>query len=225
MPPKSKRQIHSLLVNHARSNQAKESAWSSDEETPHMSMDIEEDSDDEDEHMAPGKLDIHAIGDLFQMCKNECGSRKLSVLVYLILRFSGQKWDVINDLLGQMGAYRCESAHKWSQVFLSNDMEGFCDDGRGGKQSDSFYDAYPELETEGKAFAISACSRKSADFTASNLALFLDGRFYQLTQSTKTRAYSQGASYGDVLKMFFSNLCKPDVTSHRRISNRNLDLE
>ena len=35
-------------------------------------------------------------------------------------------------------------------------------------------------------------------------------------------AYHNGSSYGEVLKIFFSHLCKSDSLSHRNISNSNL---
>ena len=39
---------------------------------------------------------------------------------------------------------------------------------------------------EEKAFAIGACSQRAATFTASDLAHFIDTRFYELTQTIKT---------------------------------------
>ena len=36
-------------------------------------------------------------------------------------------------------------------------------------------------------------------------------------------AYYQGQTYADVLKLFFSQLCKTTIQSHRRISNKNIN--
>ncbi|CAF1537526.1 unnamed protein product, partial [Rotaria sp. Silwood1] len=132
------------------------------------------------------KLDLPSIGDLFGLCKNECGSRKLTTLLYIILRFLGHQWRNIDDIFRQIGAYRCETAHKWAEIFLSGDFETFIDDDRGGKTSDSFYDTFPELEVEAKSFVADACGRKSADFTVSDLAKFIDNRYYEITQTSKT---------------------------------------
>ncbi|CAF3044042.1 unnamed protein product [Rotaria sp. Silwood2] len=44
---------------------------------------------------------------------------------------------------------------------------------------------FPELATDAKLFAIESCSRKSADFTAIDLANFVDAKFYELTQISK----------------------------------------
>ena len=36
-------------------------------------------------------------------------------------------------------------------------------------------------------------------------------------------AYNEGKDYKEVLTMFFSNLCKDTVISHRKITNTNID--
>ena len=65
-------------------------------------------------------------------------------------------------------------------------MQAILDDGRGGKYTDSFYDVFPELAMEGRAFVVEACSQRVATFTASNLEHFIDTRFCELTQTIKT---------------------------------------
>ena len=69
---------------------------------------------------------------------------------------------------------------------MSEEFEVFTDDGRGGKTTDSFYDTFPELEIEAISFVADACTRKSADFTASDLAKFIDSRYYKITEIMKT---------------------------------------
>ncbi|CAF2942530.1 unnamed protein product [Rotaria sp. Silwood2] len=51
-----------------------------------------------------------------------------------------------------------------------------------------------------------------------NIALKLFRRFWRSIE-----AYSQGQTYADVLQLFFSQLCKTSVQSHRRISNTNIN--
>jgi hypothetical protein len=108
-----------MCVNRARFNDGSEYEQGSDGDDSITSMDFEDDDDKGGEGAFPEKLDVHSIGDLFQMCKNECGSRKLSVLVYLILRFSGKTWHYIDDLLGRIGAYRCEAGVEENTRMLS----------------------------------------------------------------------------------------------------------
>ena len=104
------------------------------------------------------KLDLTTINDIFQLCKDEYGSRKLTTLLYMILRHFGYQWQVTDDFLQQISANRYETAHKWTETFLSGDFEAFLEDGRGGKSTDSFYDTFPELEIEAKAFVANVCA-------------------------------------------------------------------
>ena len=122
---------------------------------------------------------------MFQLCKTACGSRKVSVLLYMLLRYLGHKWTQIDDLFQAIGAYRCETAHKWARVFINNDLEMFDEKGRDGKHFSSFYDMFLDLETETKGFALESCSQKSADFTTLDLANFIDTKFYEITQAAK----------------------------------------
>ena len=116
------------------------------------------------------------IGNLFESRKNECGSRKLTTLLYMIVRYLGHQWRIIDDILQQIGAYRCDTAYKWAETFFSEDFEAFVDNDRGGKHSNSFYDIFPELEVEAKSFVIGVCFRKSADLNAAELAKFIDAK-------------------------------------------------
>ena len=97
----------------------------------------------------------------------------------------GHSWRSTDSFLTDIGTYRYQTAHKQANIFVSGDMQAFLNDGRGGKYTD-FYDVFPELEMEGRAFAIGACSQRAATFTASDLAHFIDTRFYELTQTIKT---------------------------------------
>jgi hypothetical protein len=131
------------------------------------------------------KYDIPSMADLFELIRNESGPRKISVLLYMILRHFGLSWRTIDEFLAAVGAYRCRTAHKWADAFISGDFESFVEEGRGGKHSDSFYDIYPELEIEARSFSVQGCSRKTADFTVTNLAKFTDSKFYELSQTVK----------------------------------------
>ena len=68
---------------------------------------------------------------------------------------------------------------------MTGDFDSIEDDGRSGKYNDGFYDLFPKLEIEAKAFVIESCSKKSADFSAVDLAKYLDKRLYELTQISK----------------------------------------
>ncbi|CAF4979497.1 unnamed protein product [Rotaria sp. Silwood1] len=55
-------------------------------------------------------------------------------------------------------------------------------------------------------------------FAERKIALKLFRRFWRSIE-----AYFQGQTYADVLKLFFSQLCKTAVQSHRKITNANID--
>ena len=66
-------------------------------------------------------------------------------------------------------------------MFIRGDYEEFSNDLRGGKRIDSFYDTFPEIEVDAKAFVVHACSQKSAEFKAADLAQFINTKYYELT--------------------------------------------
>ena len=132
-----------------------------------------------------GKLDLPSIGDVFESCKCQCGLRELSILVYMVLRHFDNTWRDIDVLLHNIGGNQCKIALKWAETFLIGDFDAFEDDRRGDNHSDGFYDLFPELEIEAKAFVIESCSEKSAAFSAVDLAKYLDKRFYELIQTSK----------------------------------------
>lgn len=81
---------------------------------------------------------------------------------------------------------RCQTTHSWSKVFLDGDLEEFMREERGGKHLDGFYDVFPDLEIEAKAFVSDACSRKAADFSIAKLATFIEDRFCEITSMAKS---------------------------------------
>ena len=66
-------------------------------------------------------------------------------------------------------------------MFIREDCEEFSNDLRGGKRTDSFYDAFPETEVDARAFVVKACLQKSAEFKAADLVQFIDTKYYELT--------------------------------------------
>ena len=58
------------------------------------------------------KLDLSMIGVLLGLYKNECESRKVTALLYMILRYLGHQWRAIDDIFRQISTNRRETAHK-----------------------------------------------------------------------------------------------------------------
>ena len=73
---------------------------------------IKEENDNGNDTDIIEKIDLEAIGDLFKLCKKECGSRKLSMLLYMLMRKLGLSWRSTDEILANIGAYRCQTAHK-----------------------------------------------------------------------------------------------------------------
>lgn len=191
-------------------------------------------TEDEDFESQEDSIDYTAmdmtfeISDIFSLCKERCNPRFLSTMTFMILRhfnISFREADTFLSLIGAMTAKTCE---KWVQTFL-RDFDDFLDEGRGGKQKDSFYDLYPDLEIEAQGFVVAACSQKSSSFTIIDLAKFIDQRFYEIHGSSKTgdglvRSVEAcrldlrrwGASYkANSSRPYFEGHERIDVVAHR----------
>ena len=179
MPNKSKRQSQARFTVSGR--------WFNEEDTDAMDDDMapEREKFDEEDADLLEKVDLLVIGILFEMCNGDCGSRKLSLLIYLLLRIFGQIWRYTDEPIHQVGAFRGRHAFKRAEKFLSGDFQTFVDEGRVGKVSPSFYVVYPDLEIEAKTFAVKDCSRKNASVTAADLGNFVDEKYYEITQQVK----------------------------------------
>ena len=116
------------------------------------------------------------IGDLAEMCKSKCDTKYLSTLLYMSLRYFNVKWEDVDEFLKNFGFMIAKTSHKWATVFIKGDYEEFSNDLRGGKRTDSFYDTFPKIEADARAFVVQACSQKSAD-----LVQFIDIKYYELT--------------------------------------------
>ncbi|CAF3196935.1 unnamed protein product [Rotaria socialis] len=201
MPPKSKRQKQAQAVLLDRYKICKKNQLLSEEDSfDAIIMTMKDDekcynsttsSDDNDASTIDvpdfkSRLDVHSIADIFELCNVECGSRKISTLLYMTLRYLGHKWRNIDLFLRSVGGYTCQVAHGYAEIFLNGDISELESEKRGGKRFDSFYDLFPELEDEAKSFAIESCAKKSADFTTHDLAKYIDTRYYDVTGTTKT---------------------------------------
>jgi hypothetical protein len=58
------------------------------------------------------------------------------------------------------------------------------------------------------------------NFIGKEVAVKLIRRFWRTLLT-----YDKGAPYDEILKMYFSSLCKGAVKQHRQITNTNLDIE
>ena len=178
MPRTSRRksQLHGARACRRSSVQFSDSSCSSGDE---CRMDV-----DDEESSFKEKLLPTDIGDLAEICKSKCDSKYLSTLLYMSLRFFNIKWEDVDEYLKSIGFMTAKTSHKWATVFIKGDYEEFSNGLRDGKQTDSFYDTFPELEADARAFVVQACSRKSGEFKALDLAQFIDEKYYEVTGLT-----------------------------------------
>lgn len=186
MAPTSKRRSH--LINANKIRWSKEVIDGSSDESI-FSMDIGEEDERLNHSNFKDKIQLYDIGDLFELCKNQCNIRYLSALIYLILRHFNISFQETDTLLKDIGALTAQTAHKWASLFMDGEFDECVTDGRGGKRGDSFYDVYPDLEVDAKAYAVSECGQKAPSFTAYDLALFVDERYYEINSIHKTNSH------------------------------------
>ncbi|CAF4180647.1 unnamed protein product [Rotaria sp. Silwood2] len=98
------------------------------------------------------------IGDLAEMCKSKCGTKYLSTLIYMSLRSFNIKWEAVDAFFKDTGLMTAQTSHQWATIFITGDYEEACE-----------------------AFVVHACSQKSADFKAMDLAQFIDEKYYEVT--------------------------------------------
>lgn len=109
-------------------------------------------------------------------------------------------------------------------------FEFFSIDGRGGKNDNSFYDDFPEIEIEAKNFIAEETKKKESNFTIKKLAQFITTKFFEKTNSeqeypdelvrTETAIHNDlikwGASYDPVSKKtYFEGHEREDVVQER----------
>ena len=152
---------------------------SSNEDDSKMDVDFKADSDDERDFSE--KFDLNDIGDLLELCQQQGTLKNISLLIYMILRYFSISWREIDNFLQQIGGTRCETAHKWAKIYLTDDLIEFNIDNQGGKVSGSFYDTFPDIENEAKLFATNECQKKTSEFKAVDLCNFIDAKFYEVT--------------------------------------------
>ena len=106
-------------------------------------------------------------------------------MIYMLLRHLEYSWRETDELLATIGSMKCETAHKWADLYLNGDFEEFIGENRGGQRTQSFFDVYPELELEARAFVVEECSKKASSFTVESLANFWTIVFMKLMDYKK----------------------------------------
>ena len=198
MGPKSKRRSQSAAAIRSRWAKQKNIDPSADVFNPDISINVPDLNENKrGTNFLKNNISILDIGNLFGAVAEETSIRSLSVLVYLSLMHFGLPWRDIDLFLKDIGGLSAEICNKWGKILIEEDLEEFLKDNRGGKHDESFYDIYPELENAAKLYALNGCKRKSASFTCSELAAYLDDEYYKLTGEVR---------FGFIIFCFFNHI-------------------
>ncbi|CAF1572392.1 unnamed protein product [Didymodactylos carnosus] len=93
----------------------------------------------------------------------------------MILRHLKLSFRDSHSFMHSIGDLTAKIRQKWSRIFIYKDLEEFTNDERGGgKTSDSFYDTFPEVEFEARAYGFSA---KAGSVVDEELADFVDKNY------------------------------------------------
>ncbi|CAF1069722.1 unnamed protein product [Didymodactylos carnosus] len=170
------------------------------------------------------------IGDLYTLCAQQCHAKFLSTMIYMILRHLNLSWRDTDQFLSSFGTISILTCHKWAKTFLCKDFNDFVNKNRGEKHTDGFYDVFPELKIQGRAFVVDACSQKSSSFKAADLATFIDERYYKINNLKKSannliRSIENyrldirrwgGRHEANSNRPYFEDLERADVIAHRK---------
>ncbi|CAF1250957.1 unnamed protein product, partial [Didymodactylos carnosus] len=107
-------------------------------------------------------------------------------MIYMILRHLTLSWRDTDQFLSSFGTIGILTCHKWAKTFLCEDFNDSVSENRGGKHTDGFYDVFPQLEIQGRAFVVDVCAQKSSSFKAADLATFIDERYYKINNLKKS---------------------------------------
>ena len=162
-------------------------------------------------------------------------------MIYMLLRELEYSWRETDQILNTIGSMKCETAHKWSDLYLNGDFEELIGENRSGQRTQSFFYVYPKLELEARTFVVEECSKKASSFTVESLAKFLDDRFYEINGLQKTTQQLvrsiemcridisrwRGRNEVNKNRPYFEGHGRPDVQQHRKefidhvLSNKN----
>ncbi|CAF1634877.1 unnamed protein product, partial [Didymodactylos carnosus] len=183
----SRRQQHSKTVQaKLRTTEASSFGQDDENEADDVIEPMELEAEDERIHIDyKNKNILNDISDLFEICKKKCGLKSISCLLYMSLRHVGITYEKCDDILKTIGGYTSQTAQKWTEVLVNGNFGDFMVENRGGKHCSSFYDYFPEIETEAKLYSLERCGQKAADFSALDLAHFIDKRFYEESNIVK----------------------------------------
>jgi hypothetical protein len=94
------------------------------------------------------------------------------------MRVVGVKYEECRTIMKELPMLTIQTCHEWLNTIKDeDDISVILRDNPGSHKHISFYDEYPELEMEAKAFVLNEVSKNSCEFDTKKLAHFIDSRF------------------------------------------------
>jgi hypothetical protein len=159
---------------------------------------------------------------------NSVHRRVLSLIVYLVLKLSDVCFTSCEHIFYSLSLLTIRSCNEWvSTIIDEDDVCVVLRDKRGTHKRSKFYDSFPELEGEAKAYALKRASEKKSNFDAHELSVFIDKRFREIHQLERDFVEldenklirSKESCRADLLKWgarYDKNSCRPYFEGHER---------
>jgi len=132
-------------------------------------------------------LTLDNLRDLIDIFIDSCqtwstiNNRVFSVIIYVILRMYFVKFQEVRSILNELNLLNIQSCHEWVHKILDeDDLCVITNDDRGKYSRHKFYEDYPELEKEAKAYVLENVTNKKSNFIVYDLVKFIDKRFREL---------------------------------------------
>jgi hypothetical protein len=155
---------------------------------------------------------------------NSIYNRIFSVIFYLVLRLLNVSFESTREILANLRLMGIQRCHEWALTIIDeDDLCVVLRDKRGSYKRITFYEEFPELEKEARAFCLSQASLKQCVFNVQSLANFIDRRFRELYPEVEIDqdelVRSEESCRADLLKWeakYDSNTNRPYFEGHER---------
>ena len=145
---------------------------------------------------------------------NSINLRIFSLIIYIILRTFRIKYTITEEFLDSLNLLSIRRCQFWlKEIFRNDDIAVVLNDNRGKYRRHVFYEIYPELEIEAKAFALENSIKKKSDFTVYELAKFIDKRFKELYKDDLRLNFTENAESDGGALIRSVESCRLDLKS------------
>lgn len=106
------------------------------------------------------------------------------MIIYLVLSKSSFKYSEKKDIMNKLNLLSIQRCETWIESMREDSLLCITNELRGSYKRNIFYDLYPDLEQEAKAYALNNMSKKQSNFTVKELANFVNERYNELYKTS-----------------------------------------